>query len=232
MTLGTTLVWLCYGRVYAFMVRPLAAALQRGGGQLNFRHFLTPFMLQLQIALIGGLIVALPFICWEVWAFVAPGLTRSERRAVRPLVPVATLLFAMGVATAYLLTGPCVRWMMSYRPPGTHMLLDLNENLLLIVKFYLAFGLGFQLPILLVLLTALGIVDSRFLTSHWREATVAIFIIAAIITPTWDPLTMTAAALPLVILYLLTLGVIRVLDKRRAKAARNQPSEGMGEEAR
>ncbi len=224
--LGTSVVWTFYDRLYGFLLRPLIQPLQQAGGQLNFTNFLTPFMMKFQISMLGGLIVALPFIFLELWAFIAPGLTKRERRTVRPLVPISGVLFLMGVTLAYFLTGPSVKWMMSFMPPGTKALLDLNQNVLLILKFYFAFGIGFQLPIVLVILTALGIVDSHFLTRYWREASVVIFIIAAIITPTWDIVTMSCAALPMVILYLLTLGVIRIIEKRQARAEARASVQG------
>ena len=115
----------------------------------------------------------------------------------------------MGVAMAYAITRPCVQWMISLAMPGTERLLSINDTVILFLKFYLAFGLCFQLPLVLIALSALGIVNSRVLTRYWREATVGIFVIVAIVTPTWDPLTMTVAALPVALLYLGTIGVIQ-----------------------
>jgi sec-independent protein translocase protein TatC len=107
-------------------------------------------------------------------------------------------------------------------PPETVARYHLNDNLLLMMKFYLAFGLSFQLPIVLVVLAKLGIVNSRLLSRRWREATVAIFVIAAIITPTWDPITMTVCALPMVALYLGTIWVIKLIERGQRRAAREE----------
>ena len=100
-------------------------------------------------------------------------------------------------------------------PSGTSVLLTLQDTVLLVLKFYFVFGLSFELPIVLVLLSTFHIITSQVLVSRWRKATVAIFIIAAIITPTWDPLTMTVCALPMCFLYLGTVGLIRLLERRR-----------------
>ena len=221
--LGALAVWFCFDPVYAFLARPIVEPLRAAGGKLNYRTVLEPFMIRLQIALVGGLIVALPFITWEAWAFIAPGLTRAERRTIRPVVPASMVLFVMGVAMAYLLTGPSVRWLMRYQLPDTQALLNLSDNLLLILKFYVVFGVGFQIPIVLVVLSALGIVNARLLWRHWREASVAIFLVAAIVTPTADPLTMTIAALPMVLLYLGTIWIIKVIERRRERQAARQP---------
>lgn len=216
---GAVAVWVCFDSVYSFLARPITSALQGSGAELNYGSIFDPFLIKVQISLVGGLILALPLVIYEAWAFVAPGLTRRERRVVRPIIPASMLLFAMGVAMAYLLTTPSMHWMMGFRAPDTRALINLRDTLLMVLKFYLAFGLGFQLPIVLVLLAALGIVDSRLLTRYWREATVAIFIIAAVITPTWDPLTMTVAALPMVFLYLATIGIIRLIERQRVRQA-------------
>jgi sec-independent protein translocase protein TatC len=215
--LGAGVMWFCFDPIYAFLARPIVEPLRASGDKLNYRTFLEPFMIRVQIAMVGGLILALPLITWEVWAFVAPGLTRSERRAIRPVIPASMVLFAMGVGLAYLLTGPSVEWMMKFRLPETQALLNLSDNLLLVLKFYLVFGLGFQIPVVLVVLSALGIVNAGLLWRYWREAAVAIFVLAAVITPTWDPLTMSLAALPMVFLYLATIGVIRVMERRRVR---------------
>jgi sec-independent protein translocase protein TatC len=172
---------------------------------------------KLEIALVGGVIAAAPFIYYELWAFIAPGLTPKERRAVRPLVPVSAVLFLLGVAMGYWLTEPSIAWMLKMNPPETVARYQLNENLLLLLRFYLALGLGFQLPIVLILLAKIGIVDSRLLSQRWREATVIIFILAAIITPTWDPITMTIAALPMVLLYLGTVWFIKLIERGERK---------------
>jgi len=224
--LGTVVVWFFFKPIYSFLIRPISEPLRKVGGELAVRGILEGFMIKCEIALIGGIIIAAPFIYWELWAFIAPGLTHNERRAVRPLIPVSGILFFMGVALGYLITGPSVRWLLVYVPPDSRALLTLNDTLLLILKFYLAFGISFQLPIAIVLLAKLGIVNSRMLGRRWREATVGIFVVAAVITPTWDPITMTVCALPMVGLYLGTIGVVKLMERGRRKreAAQEQPS--------
>jgi len=214
---GMAAVWTCYRPIYAFIAGPIIQAVGEIHGKIQVTGFMEGFLIRAQISLVGGLILALPLIYYELWAFASPGLTRGERRMLRPLAPLSALLFLAGVALAYLITEPSIIWMASMNPPHTEAWYRLNENLLLILKFYLAFGLAFQLPIVLILLAAVGIVDSRLLSKRWREASVAIFVIAAIITPTWDVITMTACALPMVLLYLATIGVVKVIERKRAR---------------
>jgi sec-independent protein translocase protein TatC len=216
-TFGAIAAWLAYDRLYTFLLRPIRVPLEKAGGELAVRSLLEGFLLKCEIAAVGGLVLAAPLIYWEVWSFVTPGLTRRERGATRFLVPLSAVLFLAGVGLAYAITVPSVTWLLHYLPPKTLALISLNETVLLILKFYLAFGLSFQLPIVLIVLAGLGIVNSRLLCSRWREATIGIFVIAAIITPTWDPITMTICALPMSVLYLGTIAAIRIIEMRRRK---------------
>ena len=224
--LGMVVVWVFFQPIYRLLAAPILQAVERIHGKIQVTAFMEGFLIRAQISLVGGLILAMPFIYRELWAFVSPALRRDERRMLWPLVPVSGVLFVGGVALAYLMTEPSIVWMASMNPPGTEAWYRLNENLLLILKFYLAFGLAFQLPLALVLLAAVGIVDSRLLMRRWREASVAIFIIAAVITPTWDPITMTVCALPMVVLYWATIWVVRVIERKRARRDEEQPLAG------
>jgi sec-independent protein translocase protein TatC len=216
---GMIVIWVFFDPVYRFMVRPIEKPLETIGGQLTVRGLLEGLLVKFEIALVGGIILASPFIFYEVYAFIAPGLTRRERRAVRPLIPVAGMLFLAGAGAGYLVTGPTVKTLLRYIPPETKAWLTLNETVLLLLKFYLAFGLGFQLPIVIVVLAKLGIVDSRMLISRWREAVIGVFVLAALITPTWDPITLTVAALPMVVLYIGTIGAVKLIERGERKAA-------------
>ena len=215
--LATTIVWVFFDPVYQFLVAPISGALEDFGGSLTVRALLEGLLVKVEIAFVGGLILASPFIIYEVWAFISPGLTRTERRAALPLIPIAAILFLMGVAMGYLMTGIAATVLLGYIPPETEALLTLNETVLLMLKFYLAFGLGFQLPIVIVLLAKIGLVDSAMLVRRWREAIIAVFILAGIITPTWDPITMTICALPMLVLYWGTVGAVKLIERRQRK---------------
>lgn len=221
---GMVVLWILYDPVYELLVGPVRGPLASMDGELTVRALLEGLLVKLQIVLVGGVIVAAPLIFYEAWAFVAPGLTRSERRAVRPLIPVSGMLFLLGVAVGYFMTGPAVKVLLGYIPADTRALLTLNETILFLLKLYVAFGLGFQLPIVIVLLAKIGIVDSRMLIRRWREAVIVIFAMAAIITPTWDPVTMTACALPVVLLYVGTIGAVKLMERRARKAERSDDS--------
>lgn len=210
-------VWIFFNPLYRLMIRPIREPLELIGGQLTVRGLMEGLLVKCEIVLVGGVILAFPFIFYEFWAFVAPGLTKTERRQVRPLVPVAGLLFLLGVAMGYFVTGPSVSVLLRYIPPDTSALLTLNETVLLMLKFYLAFGLAFQLPIVLVLLAKMGIINSAMLAHRWREAVVAIFLMAAVITPTWDPIVMTVVSVPMIVLYLGSIFAVKIVERRRPK---------------
>jgi sec-independent protein translocase protein TatC len=221
---GMLVMWAFYKPIYGFLMGPILRALERSGGELTVTMLMEGFMVKVEIALIGGIILAAPFIYREIWAFVAPGLTGNERRSARPLVPISGVLFLLGVGLGYAITAPSLEWLLKMNPPGAVARYRLNENLLLIMKFYLAMGISFQLPIVIVLLAKLGIVNSRLLSRRWREATVMIFAVAAIITPTWDPIILTIAALPMVGLYLGTIGVVKIIERNARRAQPEEPS--------
>lgn len=212
-TLTMALAWIFFDPLYRLMVAPVRGPLEEFGGELTVRMLLEGLLVKLEIVLVAGVILASPLITYEIWGFIAPGLTSNERRAARPLIPAAMLLFLAGVTMGYFLTGPAVRALLRFIPPETAALLTLNDTILLLLKFYLAFGLGFQLPIVLILLAKLGLVDSRMLAKRWREAVVIIFVMAAIITPTWDPFTLTIAAIPMVLLYMGTIAVVKLIER-------------------
>ena len=225
--LAMAVAWIFFDPLYRLMVAPVRGPLEEFGGQLTVRMLLEGLLVKLEIVLVASVILASPLIIYEIWAFIAPGLTSTERRAARPLIPAAMLLFLAGVTMGYFLTGPAVKALLRFIPPETAALLTLNDTILLLLKFYLAFGFGFQLPIVIILLAKLGLVDSRLLATRWREAVVVIFLMAAIITPTWDPITLTLAAIPMVLLYMGTIAVVKFIERGDRK--RRQREDDLAE---
>ena len=215
---GTSGAWFCYHRLYDILLSPVLPALQRAGGNIITSTWMEGFLAQFQVSLIGGVTVAVPLLLWELWGFVAPGLTDTERRAARVVLPLSVLLFASGVALCFLLAPRAVVWMMSFNPPGAVPLFQLQKQVSLMAKLCLAFGLCFQLPLVVAFLVKVGIVGPQTLRAKRREAIVLIFLVAAVVTPTWDPLTMTILALPIVFLYEGTVWWA-VLSERKARRA-------------
>lgn len=214
--------YILFPAVYHLISLPLDEPLRRVHGTTVFLHFADPFFLRLKLSFVVGLIFASPYVTYQVWAFVAPGLTRSERRVVKMFIPFSGALFVMGVVLGYLFLPAGIRWFLSYLADYGDATLLQNplSYVLLAVKILLAFGLSFQLPIVLIILAKLGLVSSKRLLTYWRHAVVLISIIAAIVTPTNDPLSMMVMALPMVFLYFLTIGVVKRMENNAAKQSK------------
>jgi sec-independent protein translocase protein TatC len=233
--LGMTCCWIFYPQLINWLIAPIWDILQKLGGKIQFLDLVEPFWLRAQISMLGGLILMLPLLLLEIWGFVRPALTPRERRVLR-LVPAGIFsLFILGSAFGYKMIPLFASWLMSDHFVLTWMTpqLQLIKAVLFTPKIMLGFGIGFQVPIFVILLNRLGILPGEVLNRHWREATVAIFTIAAIITPTWDFLSMTIAALPLALLYAGTVWIIGLIERREkrreAKAEGKELPEGSDE---
>ncbi len=211
--------YILFPAVYHLVSLPLEEPLRKVQGRTVFLHFADPFFLRLKLSFVVGLIFAAPYVTFQIWAFVAPGLTRTERRVVKMFIPFSGGLFVMGVVLGYLFLPAAIRWFLSYLNDYGDATLLQNplSYVLLAVKILLAFGLSFQLPIVLIILAKLGLVTSSRLLTYWRHAIIVIFTLAAIVTPTNDPLSLMVMALPMVFLYFLTIGVVKRMESNRAK---------------
>lgn len=182
------------------------------------------FFTQLKIAMFGGLFVAFPLIALQIYKFVAPGLYRNEREAFRPYLMATPILFLLGAGLVYFFVMPvALRFFASFQQTGgegqaiIELLPRVSEYLSLIMTLILAFGICFQMPIILVLLGQVGIVSSEQLRSGRKFAIVGVFIMAAIFTPP-DPFSQIGLALPLIGLYELAVWSVKWIEKRRAAA--------------
>lgn len=172
-----------------------------------------PFTTRLTLALMIGLSLAMPVILYELWAFITPGLTRSERRLVWPLLGVALVLFALGLGLAYLLIPLAVRFLLDFALPGVDPLLGLAGYVSFVTTFMLTFGLALQFPIVLYMLAKLGIFSYAFLSRRRREAILLIVLGAMIITPGDILIGSVALAVVMYGLFELTLQLIRRLGR-------------------
>lgn len=165
------------------------------------------FMISLNLSFWAGLALALPFILWQVWAFIAPGLYATERRWALPFIIGAGVSFVTGAYFGYELVLPAmVRFLLDFLGGAVTPILSLGSYIGQVTTFLVAFGLAFELPVLAVILTKIGIVNHVMLRKGWRFALVAVMVAAAVITPTPDPANMLLVAGPLYLLY--ELGVI------------------------
>ena len=206
-------------QIFHFMMKPVLNALPEGEKALHFSSSIEPFMIYLKVWLYAGIFAASPFIFYQIWLFVAPGLYRKERKAVAPFVISATVFFGGGAAFCYyVILGPAFQFLIGAAGPDIRPMLMMDDQLGLVMMLLLAFGIIFELPLILTLLAMIGIVDHKFLNKYRRHAIVINVIIAAVVTPTGDPFNLALMALPMMACY--ELGVLGawMFGKRGSKA--------------
>ena len=190
--------------MYAILKQPLVSAMPSGEQYMVFTSVVEPFFLYMKVGFIGGFILASPVILYQIWAFVAPGLKKSERRWFVLLVIGSTVLFVSGAIFAYFVVFPFgFEYLLSFSNDELKPFLSMSEYFSMVTKLLLAFGVTFQTPLVILVLARLGIVTSRQLLSWWRYAVVGILIVAAVLTPTPDIFNMMLMAAPLLLFYLL-----------------------------
>jgi len=187
-------------KLYALLAQPLLDKLPKGG-QLIATQVASPFFAPMKLAFFVALVVAMPWLLYQAWAFVAPGLYRREKKLAFPLLSSALLLFYAGCAFAYFLVLPTVfGFLASVTPDGVAMMTDISSYLDFVLVLFLAFGLAFELPVALVILVLLGWVTTAQLREGRGYAVVGIFVIAAVVTPP-DVISQLMLAIPMCLLY-------------------------------
>ncbi|MGA8730202.1 MAG: twin-arginine translocase subunit TatC [Terracidiphilus sp.] len=215
LALGFFAVWAFHNQFVDFIQAPLS----RIGKSLVFTHPMDALNLDLQVSLVGGAIVASPFILFQVWLFIAPGLYQKERRFVVPFMLATVALFLTGAAFGYywVLPGALKILVVQFGHNFTPMI-TIEEYSSFFLSIILGLGISFEMPILIFFLALFGIVSPQFLWKNIRYAILAVFLVAAIITPSPDPWTMCIYAIPMLGLYLIGIGVAWWVHPSRRKA--------------
>ncbi|MFE6714523.1 twin-arginine translocase subunit TatC [Streptomyces sp. NPDC057695] len=188
--------------------------------EVTFTTLTAPFSTTIQISLTVGLVVASPVWLYQLWAFIAPGLHKSEKKYTYAFVGAAVPLFAAGAFLAYKILPISVKVLISLTPAGAQNLLSLADVLDFTLRMVLVFGLAFELPLVLVMLNMTGVLTGRRMAGWWRGVIMGVFIFGAVITPTTDPVGMIALAGPVTVLYFGAVGFSLLNDRRRR---RNNP---------
>ena len=204
--------------VLTLLKEPIAQYLPTG--RLVFTSPTEPLMIVLKLGFVVGLVLASPAIIWQVWAFLSPALLKSEKRAIVPALYFGLVLFAAGVAMAYYLVLPAtLSFTMSFQVDTLEEDLEITEYMSLVVRLLLAFGVVFEMPVVILALSALGIVTPEFLAEKRRYAIAGITVLSALLTP-GDVITVTVMMMvPLVLLYELSIGLSKIVTKKRRAAA-------------
>ena len=205
--------WFFSQRILDLLVKPLTDT----GQQVYFHQPVEAFLTRMKIAMVAGLFLVLPYVLWRVYRFVMPGLYRRERKMVAPLLLASAGLFYTGVGFAYVILIPkVVAFMLSFATEQMRPLIGIGAYFAFVARLCLAFGLVFELPLAVFLLSALGIVQPRLLLKWWRYALVVIVIFSAILTPP-DVLSQLLMAGPVMILYLGSVLIAMVVTRRRER---------------
>ena len=221
---------LCYwlsGRIFYFLAEPLAHVLTAQGmpaPHLIYTQLYEVFFTKIKVAMFGAAFISFPIVANQIWLFVAPGLYRSEKRALLPFLIASPVLFLMGASLAYFVVFPFAwKFFASFQSPTggggvpIELLPRVSDYLDLVMKLIFAFGITFQLPVALTLLAKVGIVSPAGLSKFRRYAYVGMFVIAAILAPP-DVITQCSLALPLIALYELSVFAARIVTKKPAEA--------------
>lgn len=209
--------------ILGFLVQPLKDAFPDGEGQLIFTRLYEVFFVELKVALFAAFCVAFPIIANQLWAFVAPGLYAKEKRAFLPFLFATPILFTAGASLAYFVVMPTAfRWFLGFEGEAGGLTIEAlpaaNEYLDLVMRFILAFGISFLLPVLLLLLHKAGIVTRQQLSNARRYVIVAVVALAAIVTPP-DPGSQLLLAVPLLLLFEGSLLLMRLTEKTAGAVA-------------
>lgn len=237
--LGMVVAWFAYPWLWRLFFKPIERLMRERHIFIAFTSITQGFMLQLQVCLIAGLVLAIPLVTLELWGFIAPGLTRSERKVCYLVFPLSIFFFALGVVTGYIIMEPSMRWFADFVPhdgmagsgvpgiPGPNfqgqavvVYQDPSKYIIFMVKMVLAFGLCFQLPLILMALSYIGIINSKTLRAQWRIAIFGCTALAAVATPGGDPFSMIVMAVPLCVLYVASIGLCALVERFRDQQKR------------
>jgi sec-independent protein translocase protein TatC len=218
--------------IYQFLVQPLADAYQgQTGRRMIYTGLAEAFFTYVKVAFWAGTFLTFPFVAIQLWLFIAPGLYRTEKQAFLPFLAATPVLFFLGGAMVYYLIFPLAwRFFLSFETPGGDGTLPIElearvgEYLSLVMKLIFAFGLCFQLPVALTLMGRVGLISADSLARNRKYAVVGVFVVAAVITPP-DIISQIGLAIPILLLYEISIIAVRIVERRRAEAEAAEEAE-------
>lgn len=216
---GAVIGWFLFSPAFEALQRPLLDVAERQDAlvSVNFSGLATALDMRFKVSFFLGLILSSPWWLYQLWAYIAPGLTGKEKRYTVGFVAAAVPLFLGGIGAGWLIFPHAVEILTEFRPDGTQQLLDAEMYLTFAMRLLVAFGLAFVFPVVMVALTWVGIVPWGAWLKAWRWAVLLIFVFAAVMTPTPDAVTMIAMAIPMCGLYFGAIGIGALRAKRRVK---------------
>jgi sec-independent protein translocase protein TatC len=227
LAVGAVVGWFVYNPLFEALQRPILNLAKQRSSQvvINFSGVATSLDMQIKVALFAGVILSSPWWIYQLWAFIAPGLSRRERRYTLAFVAAGVPLFLGGAWVAWWLLPKAVAVLTGFTPQGAANIIDAQTYLGFVMRMVLAFGVAFLLPVVMVGLTLAGMVRARVWLAGWRWAVLLSALFAAMATPTGDALSMFVLMGPMVVLYFTAVGVGAVIDRRRDA---RRAAEGLG----
>jgi sec-independent protein translocase protein TatC len=226
--LGMIVGWIAYPTIFDLLSQPFEGAVAQAQAEgrdvtLALTGVTDPFVLQLQVAAIAGLILSAPVWLYQLWRFVTPGLHKHEKRWGIAFVAVAFPLFLAGTVLAYMVLPIGLEILLGFTPENVENIVSVDRYLSFFLRTVVVFGVGFLTPLLIVTLNFAGILSGKRLLSWWRWIIFTVFIFAAVATPTGDPINLILLAGPILLLVVIAVGIALLNDRRRARKGLTQP---------
>ena len=215
---GCTIAYLFIQRIFDFIMKPMQKVLPQGG-KLMYTSGAEPFMLYIKIGFIAGIFIASPLILYQVWKFIAPGLYSHEKKFAIPFVAMSTVFFVMGGLFSHYVAFPWTwQWFASWMTDYMVFMPKIDDAFSLYTLMLLGFGIMFEMPTLVFFLARMGVVSGGFLLRYFKYAILGIAIVAAVASPGTDAMSMIVFAIPMLGLYLISIVVAFIFQKRRKPA--------------
>jgi sec-independent protein translocase protein TatC len=233
---GTIVMWFFFNPVWGFLKQPYCNLPQTHRFSPNHECalFVTGifegFYIRLKVSLILGVVVSSPFWLYQLWAFLMPALRRNERKWTLAFIGCAVPLFGAGGLLAYITLSKGLAFFLGVNAHDVFAIITVSSYLGFAIMMLFVFGISFEFPLIVVLLNFMGVLTYRRLRSWWRPMVLGIFVFAAVITPSQDPFTMSALAVPMSVLYWVAVGVAYIHDRRKAKLEEQSPYAGLSDD--
>lgn len=221
---GAIAGWFLFEPVFNVLQQPILDLANRENinATVNFGTVVSAFDLRIQVSIFLGLLISSPFWLYQLWAFITPGLKRRERRYSGAFIASAVPLFLGGTYIAWISLPTFVVVLIGFTPDGSSNVINASEYVLFAIRILFIFGAAFVMPVVLVLLNFIGILSSRAIIKGWRLAVLVIAVVAALVTPTADPISMFLVMIPLTLLYFLASGIASLNDRRKKRKLEKQ----------
>jgi sec-independent protein translocase protein TatC len=235
LVVGIAVAWFFYDELFGLIYDPYARAqVVLEGRGVDSKPVLTgvanPLLLQLKLCALAAVVLGSPYWLYQIWAFVVPGLHAHERRWTRVFAAVAGPLFLLGVATGYYVLPKGIEVLIGFTPEALQNLVEFGDYFRFLTRMLLVFGVAFEIPLFVVMLSLAGIVSGKALGEFRPWIVVGTFVFAAVATPSTDPFSMLMLALPMTLLFLLSEGIARLIDRRRRRLAAAEGLAGLGDD--